>query len=218
MVIYSNGKGLSEPCRGAASETRPLRARNVFVEMADADVMLHVQRGSEPAFAEVYRRHYRRLLDFFYSMSRDAQLAEDLCHETFLRVWQLRFRYAVTGSFVAYLFTVARNIWFEHRRVARREWRWRAVLPIEAEALDAPAHAPAPPDELVHRLEIEGRVSAALDAMPEEQRMAFVLRTIESLPLEDIAKVMGCPVNTVRSRRLLAITRLREALRGLFVL
>ena len=195
-----------------------MKTRNAFVETADADVMLRVKWGSEPAFAELYRRYYRKLLDFFYGMSRDAQLSEDLCHETFLRVWQLRLRYAVTGSFAGYLFTVARNIWLERWRVVQREWRWRAAVPVESDAFEALAPTPPPPDELAHRAEIGEHVFMALDALPEEQRMAFVLRMIEGLSLEDIARIMQCPVNTVRSRRLLAITRLREALRGLFVL
>ena len=195
-----------------------MKTRNAFVETADADVMLRVKWGSESAFAELYRRYHRKLLDFFYGMSRDTQLAEDLCHETFLRVWQLRLRYAVTGSFAGYLFTVARNIWLERWRVVQREWRWRAAAPVESAAFEALAPAPPPPDELAHRAEIGEQVFMALDALPEEQRMAFVLRMIEGLALEDIARIMQCPVNTVRSRRLLAITRLREALRGLFVL
>ena len=92
-------------------------------ELSDAEVMLQAQWGSERAFAELYGRHYRRLLDFFYGLSRDVQTAEDLCHETFLRLWQLRVRYRPSGSFPAYLFTIARHIWMERRRQTRKEWR-----------------------------------------------------------------------------------------------
>lgn len=186
-----------------------------FEHMADTDLMLRVQWGSEAAFAVLYARYYRRLLDFFYGMSRDAQGAEDLCHETFLRVWRLRTRYTASGVFAAYLFTVARHIWFERVRVARKEWRLGVARPID----ETPAAASQPgPDALAYRAEVDARVFAALDELPEEQRMAFVLRTIEELPLDQIAEVMECPVNTVRSRRLLAVKRLRQILRGLLVL
>jgi RNA polymerase sigma factor (sigma-70 family) len=74
------------------------------------------------------------------------------------------------------------------------------------------------PDEQARLSELDDRIFAALDNLPEEQRMAFILRTVEDMSLEDIAVVMQCPVNTVRSRRLLAIKRLREVLRGLLVL
>ena len=194
---------------------RTVANRDRFGEMADTDLMLRVQWGSESAFAELYSRYYRRLLDFFYGMSRDTQGAEDLCHETFLRIWRLRARYRPSGVFAAYLFTVARHIWFEGVRQARKEWRLGVMRPIDEVPL---ASSHPEPDTLAYRAEVDARVFAALEELPEEQRMAFVLRTIEELSLDEIAEVMECPVNTVRSRRLLAIKRLRQILRGLLVL
>ncbi len=185
-----------------------------FELMADTDLMLHVQWGNEEAFAELYARYHRRLLDFFYGMSRDVEGAEDLCHETFLRIWRLRTRYKPSGVFAAYLFTVARHIWLERVRQARKEWRLGIARPLD----ETPIASPQPgPETLAYRAEIDARVFAALDELPEEQRMAFILRTIEELSLEDIAEVLECPINTVRSRRLLAIKRLRLMLRGLLV-
>ena len=58
----------------------------------------------------------------------------------------------------------------------------------------------------------------ALDGLPTEQRMAFVMRAIEGLSIEEIASAMQCPVNTVRSRKLLAVKKLRGVLKGLLVL
>jgi RNA polymerase sigma-70 factor (ECF subfamily) len=185
-----------------------------FAEMTDTDVMVRVQWGSEVAFAELHRRYFRRLLDFFYGMCRDAQRAEDLCQETFLRLWQLRVRYTDSGSFAAYVFTVARHIWQEQCRTRRKETRLASHI-ADAEMVRFPLQLS--PDELAHRAELDTRIFAALDALPDEQRMAFVLRTVQGLSLEDIATIMQCPMNTVRSRRLLAITRLREVLRELMV-
>jgi len=185
-------------------------------ELSDAEVMLQAQWGSERAFAELYGRHYRRLLDFFYGLSRDVQTAEDLCHETFLRLWQLRVRYRPSGSFPAYLFTIARHIWMERRRQARKE-NCR-MQNAECGMWDVADVYGLGPDEQARLSELDDRIFAALDNLPEEQRMAFILRTVEGMSLEDIAVVMQCPVNTVRSRRLLAIKRLREVLRGLLVL
>jgi RNA polymerase sigma-70 factor (ECF subfamily) len=183
----------------------------------DSDVMLRVQWGSESAFAELYERYYRRLLDFFFGMSRNVQLAEDLCHETFVRIWQLRARYSPSGSFAAYAFTVARHIWQEQCRRAGRQPRMVSLFAGDVRP-DPSSSANDAPDELAYRAEIGLHVFAALEKLPEEQRMAFVLRTVNGLSLYEIAAVMQCPVNTVRSRRLLAIQRLRELLQGLLVL
>ena len=187
-------------------------------EMPDADLMARVQWSSERAFAELYRRYHRRLLDFFYGMGRDAHLAEDLCHETFLRIWKLRAHYTMSGMFAAYLFGVARNIWLEQRRQARKDWRLGVAVPFDERVEQTSDAHQASPAAAAEFAEIDARIFAALEQLPDEQRTAFVLRTIEGLSLDDIAAVMECPVNTVRSRRLLAIKQLRALLRGLFVL
>lgn len=203
-----------------------MAGEGAFEQIPDADLMLQVRWGSEPAFAELYHRYYRKLLDFFHGMLVSAHhgrgesphLAEDLCHETFLRLWRVRGRYAATGSFAAYLFTVARNIWFERCRTMKKDSRLGFAESLE-EMPNCPVAANGcPPDRAAERAELDGRIVDALAELPEEQRMAFVLRTVEGLSLDEIAAILQCPVNTVRSRRLLAIKRLREVLRGLLIL
>ena len=72
------------------------------------------------------------------------------------------------------------------------------------------------PDVRAELSELDAALGRALDALPEEQRTAFLLRTVQRMSLEDIARVMGCPVNTVRSRKLLAVKKLRELLAAVF--
>lgn len=184
-------------------------------DMPDTTLMRRVSAGDECAFGEIYKRYNRRLLDFFHALGRDRHLAEELAAETFSRVWHVRRRYAATGSFPAYLFSFARHIWLEHCRRQRKQWRlgvatdWTDVENTLV-ALDA-----FRPDSAAEGSELEAHINHALDALPEEQRMVFVMRVIQRLSLEDIATVMQCPVNTVRSRKLLALKRLRAALKEL---
>jgi RNA polymerase sigma-70 factor (ECF subfamily) len=89
---------------------------------------------------------------------------------------------------------------------------------IEADGIDIPDGIATRPDESASRSELEERILAALAELPDEQRMVFVMRTIQGLALDDIAAVLQCPVNTVRSRKLLAVKKLREALKGLLVI
>ncbi len=188
-------------------------------DLRDTELMLLVREGDESAFSELFDRYNRKLLDFFYGMSRDTQLAEDLCLETFARIWHLRRRYAATGSFPAYLFTCARNIWLEKCRHLGKQWRLGTALSIDEDnGSDIPAGIASRPDESASRSEIEQHILNALAELPDEQRMVFVMRTIEGLALDDIAAVLQCPVNTVRSRKLLAIKKLREALKGILVI
>jgi len=183
--------------------------------LPDTTLMRRAGKNDEGAFAELYRRYNRRLLDFFHALGRDGHLAEELASDTFARVWHVRQKYSATGSFPAYLFSFARHIWLEHCRRARKQWRLGTITDwADVEntlvCLDA-----LRPDESAANAELEGHILGALDELPEEQRMVFVMRIVQRMSLEDIAAVMQCPVNTVRSRKLLALKRLREALREL---
>jgi RNA polymerase sigma-70 factor (ECF subfamily) len=184
----------------------------------DTTLMLRVRWGDERAFGELYGRYCRKLTDFFYGMSRDPQASEDLCQETFLRVWKLRRRYAATGSFPAYLFAFARNIWLERCRESRKRRVVKLAGTMDESWQPVAATRSNHPDEAAARAEVEERIFDALDRLPDEQRMVFVMRTIQGLSIEEIAEAMRCPMNTVRSRRLLAIKKLREALKSLLVL
>ena len=180
----------------------------------DVALMFRVRQDDECAFEALYRRYVRKLLDFFYAMGRDACQAEDLAHETFLRVWRQRATYAATGSVQAYLFAFARFIWMERCRKFRRIRGW-GLIPLREtleEAQVAVASGESHPDVRAGRAELEAAIFAALEQLPDEQRMAFVLHEIQGLSNEDIAAVMQCPVNTVRSRRILAVRKLRETL------
>lgn len=183
----------------------------------DVALMLRVRQNDESAFEELYHRYVRRLLDFFYAMGRDAHQAEDLAHETFLRVWRQRAKYAATGSVQAYLFAFARFIWLERCRKLRRIRRWGLVSLREnlEEAQLAVASGDSHPDVCAGHAELGTAIFAALERLPGEQRMAFVLHEIQGLSNEDIATIMQCPVNTVRSRRILAVRKLRESLERL---
>jgi len=185
------------------------------VEPSDIALMLQVRKDDAVAFEVLHERYQRRLLNFFYGMSRHAPTANDLCQETFLRVWQVRRRYSVTGSFAGYLFGIARMVWREHCRTQSKYWR-QQELP-ETTTLDniLPASGEAP-DYRASCNEAQCHILEALQELPEEQRMVFVMRTIRGFSLEDIAEAMDWPVNTVRSRKILGIKRLRCLLDALF--
>ena len=183
----------------------------------DVSLMKKVRDGNQAAFETLYRRYNRRLLDFFYGMTRNAQTAEDLSHETFARIWQVRRKYQATGSFPAYLFTFGRNIWLENCRHLRKQQRLGFKQTLEDTAHELRADISSQPDWGAARSELSERIGQALGTLPEEQRMAFVMRNIEGLSLSDIATVMQCPENTVRSRKILAVRKLRALLRPIFI-
>jgi RNA polymerase sigma-70 factor (ECF subfamily) len=177
----------------------------------DVVLMMRVRGGDACAFETLFNRYQRPLLNFFHGLSRNPCTARDLAQETFLRVWKIRKRYRASGSFPAYLFGVARMIWLESCRQEQKAWRLGArqgeecLGHLEADNAGCPAWQAS-------RSELHGHLYAALEELPEEQRMVFVLRSIDGLSLEDIAAALDCPINTVRSRKILAVKKLRHLL------
>ncbi len=188
----------------------------VLGEATDVALMACVRRGSEAAFEELHRRYQAKLLNFFYGLGRDSHLARDLCQETFLRIWKIRKRYRATGSFAGYLFGVARLVWRESCRERRKQWRLGQAQSFEGAFVECAESPEAGPDMLAARAEVSERIFAALEELPEEQRMVFLLRTVQGLSLGDIAEALDCPVNTVRSRKILAMRKLRTLLESTF--
>lgn len=181
-------------------------------DRSDTGLMERVRDDDTRAFETLYGRHHRKVLNFFYGMSRDTQVASDLCQETFLRIWKLRKRYNASGSFLAYLFTFARNVWLEKCRDYTRNQKfadWTRRNAEEKWGMGAPTPAP---DEAAARSELGDTIGDALQSLPEEQRMVVVLRMIKGLSLDEVAAALHCPVNTVRSRKILAMKKLRTVL------
>ncbi|GMW01296.1 MAG: hypothetical protein AMXMBFR84_24330 [Candidatus Hydrogenedentota bacterium] len=187
-----------------------------FKVLADTELMLRVREDDQCAFEALYHRYHRRLTSFFYGMCSNTLQAEELSHETFARIWHLRQRYEATGSFTAYLFSCARNIWLERCREVRKQRRLGTVETLDEAAFELRTRKSFGPDSAANRAEVYANVREALDELPEEQRMVFVMRIVEGFSLEEIARIMQCPVNTVRSRKLLAVRKLRDALKNVF--
>ncbi len=192
-------------------------AKRTLQEMQDTELMTRVCKNDERAFREIYHRYQRRLLDFFYGMTRSTHTAQDLTQETFFRIWRLRGKYAPSGSFPAYLFSFARNIWLEHCRDVKKRSRLGRLEMFDIAMCESRLDSAHHPDEVAWRSELSETIGAALQSLPDEQRMAFVLRNIEGLSLDEVSHVLQCPTNTVRSRKLLAIKKLRVKLQELFV-
>ncbi|MBI2433605.1 MAG: sigma-70 family RNA polymerase sigma factor [Candidatus Hydrogenedentes bacterium] len=182
---------------------------------SDIALMARVRQGDMASFEELHGRYQRKLLNFFFGLSHNPSTANDLCQETFLRLWKIRQRYRATGSFPGYLFAVARMVWLERCRAQARLQRLGLREPLDVETLQC-ARTEVTPCDCAERAELARSLQQALDQLPEEQRIVFVLRAVRGLSLEDIAETLDCPVNTVRSRKLLAVKKLRHLLAHVF--
>jgi RNA polymerase sigma-70 factor (ECF subfamily) len=148
----------------------------------DEQLMQQVAGGDLAAFDELVRRHQPLVWGMACRFTGDPTEAEDLAQDTFLRVLGAAPRYQPTGSFRAYILRILNRLCIDRSQKKR---------PVYADEIpDCPDDTPSALD----RLEKEGqgdRVREALARLPENQRMAVILRYYEEMSYSEIATTMG---------------------------
>jgi RNA polymerase sigma-70 factor (ECF subfamily) len=179
--------------------------------------MRRFQAGDADAFTQLYERHLRGLLNFFFRLCWDASLSEDFAQEVLLRVYKSGKQWEPNAKFTTFLYRIARNFWIDHCRLLstqKEKVSLNAEVAGEGELslIDRLPDDIKPPEDDLDRREVYGAIMKALEQLPEEQRMVFVLSEIEEMKYQEIAEVMEVPVGTIKSRMHTAVAKLQELL------
>jgi len=183
---------------------------------SDESLMLRYRDGDVRAFELLVTRHRKPLFNFILRFVRDTAQAEDVTQETFLRLVKGADAYERQAKFTTWLYTIARNLCVD----ASRRGKHRKVASLDAplgdddgaSLLDLLPDGAAGVDRQAQSRELGLRLRQAIEALPDEQREIFLLREVADLQFNEIANVVGCPENTVKSRMRYALEKLREAL------
>jgi len=150
-------------------------------------------------------QYQHRLLRYLIHLTGRRELAEDLFQETWIRVLERGSQYDGRHGFITWLFTIARNLAIDHSRRRQLE---------PAEDLDAPETRAPSAFDLAARREQGERIDRGMQHLPAEYREALALRFQEDMPLEEIARVIGAPLGTVKSRIYRGLSALEPWLKG----
>ncbi len=185
----------------------------------DSDVML-VQRtlaGERRAYDLLVIKYQRRVERLIGRMVRDSDLVQDIAQETFIRAYRALAQFRGDAQFYTWLYRIAVNTAKKQLMELKRDplvfqSQMKSGDDDETSApereLNANIADTETPEAVLASKEIANAVNAAMEALPEELRMAITLREIEGLSYEEIAQALECPIGTVRSR----IFRAREAI------
>jgi RNA polymerase sigma-70 factor (ECF subfamily) len=184
---------------------------------SDEALMMRYRDGEVRAFEVLLTRHRKPIYNFILRFVLDPAQAEDLMQETFLRVIKGTESYERQAKFTTWLYTIARNLCVDASRRGKHRRAQSLDAPLDddegsATLLDRVSDQKATVDRKVIGKELGERIQVAVDALAEEQREVFVLREVLDLPFKEIAAIVGCPENTVKSRMRYALEKLREAL------
>jgi RNA polymerase sigma-70 factor (ECF subfamily) len=185
----------------------------------DVRLMLRVRDDDGAAFEELVELYQRRLVAVMNHLVGNAEEAEDLAQEVFLRVYRSRKKYRPRSKFSTWLFTIANNLALNCLRSRQR----KPVVPLTPG--DSGPLGPRPAEQLVHdrgtgpaqrmqQQELAALVRRALDGLNERQRMAVVLNKFEDMNYAEIAEVMALTTKAVKSLLSRARMNLRAALSG----
>ncbi len=184
--------------------------------MTDESLMAAYVQGDVRAFETLFVRLAPRLHGFFLRSLRDSAAADDLLQVTFMKVHKARATWNPERPLLPWIFQVA-------ARVRLDELRRRKRLPEDtdeealarADEAEATRTAQASVGDAA-RLDAQEAVRAALDRLPENQRVVIHLHRYEGLTLGEIARVLGTTEGAVKLRAFRGYERLREDLRHLF--
>jgi len=178
----------------------------------DVALMLRVGQQDERAFEELITRHQGSVIGTVTKMLGASSDAEDIAQQVFIRIWKSAPRYQPKAKFTTFLFTITRNLVFnESRRRSRKKEFSMEEREEEFNIQSEDSGTAAPDDQLLHG-ELQIAVDKAINALPEKQRLAVILRRYENMPYDEISQVLGLSISAVKSQLFRARHTLRESL------
>jgi RNA polymerase sigma-70 factor (ECF subfamily) len=171
----------------------------------DHDLMAKIQQGDMVAFNTIVGRYKDRLMNAVTRMLGAHEEAEDIVQETFFRVYQHRGAFDFRHCFSTWIYTIAFNLARNELR-KRKRFKFYDIFDLQGKEAEISVEMELPSN-------LPAAIEKAMNMLPDKYKLAFILRDIQELPYEEVAKVMNIPLGTVKSRVNRARAILREKLR-----
>ena len=178
--------------------------------VSDRELVERAQRGERKAFDLLMLKYQHRIAKLIARYVQNPAEVLDVAQEAFLKAYRALPRFRGDSAFYTWMYRIAINTAKNHLAAQARRPRESGVDVTDAEQFDGVTDLKelVTPEGLALTEEIQHTVAAAIKALPEDLKVAISLRELEGMSYEDIARVMECPIGTVRSR----IFRAREAI------
>ena len=175
---------------------------------AEAELVMQCQAGDRQAFNRLVMQYQHLVYTFLTRMAPRWDDRDDLAQEVFVKVYHSITALKDPLQFKGWLFRIATTVYLdEYRRWKKRQKRFISDETAMQNQMATHGH----PGEHLDRQELRQQVESALAQLPEEFRMAILLREVQELSYEEIASALNVSLGTVRSR----IFRGRKLLQGL---
>lgn len=174
--------------------------------LAESELLERVKARDVDAFERLYRIYQPRLARFLINLLKRPQLVEEVLDDTMMVVWQTAGSFRGTSKLSTWVFAIA------YRKALKARMRWPD--PVEYEERDTRVSNDPLPDAELERGRIRSALVTAMAELSGEQRAVVDLTYFHGLGYREIAEILSCPVDTVKTRMFHARRRLRQALSG----
>jgi RNA polymerase sigma-70 factor, ECF subfamily len=171
---------------------------------ADEELMLEVRNGDYETLGVLFDRYHGPLYNFYARLMGDRAVSEDLVQEVFLRILRYRASYQPGTPFRPWIYQIARNARMDYYRKTPRQ------VTLQPEMMP-----PVTPPDAARQGQETALLHRALAELPEEKREILILARFQELKYGEIAGLLGCELNTVKTRIHRALQELRVAYRRL---
>lgn len=191
-----------------------------YGQKTDAELVVLCQKDKDQAAFDVLMRRYERTVyALLYKMAPDWSDLPDLSQEAFIRIWKGIHKLQNPKAFRSWMSQIVTNLFYDE---LRKRPRRTPVLSLDQSLSDdedsMTRDIPDPsagPDDVAHRKDIREMVEGAISELPKQFRTAIILREIQDLPYEEIARITNTDLGTVKSRIARARAKIQTKLRPL---
>ena len=180
------------------------RASETHEPVDDRELVDKARRGDRDAFRVLFERYHRRAYALAFGVLRHQDDALDVVQDAFIKAHKYLDKFEGNSSFYTWLYRIVMNLAIDHLRKHRRNKpveldESKLEDSVEGDAL-LPRILGGNPGRALIDKEIRGRIDRALDELSENHRAVLVMRELEGLSYEEMAKAMGCSKGTIMSR------------------
>jgi RNA polymerase sigma-70 factor (ECF subfamily) len=184
----------------------------------DEELMLQFQQGDEACFRALVDRYKQRIYAFTYRFLNRSPEAEDIAQEVFVKVYFSRDTYRPTAKFSTWVYVISKNACLQALKKVGSNIsinERRSNTDLEMIETIAGSGDDNPSEKLLNE-EKSGQIAAAISRLPESQKMAILLKRYDQMSYEEIAEVMNCSVQSVKSLLFRGRSTLKEYLKEYF--
>lgn len=183
--------------RGEVVRLRPPDERELVSRISARDLQ---------AFEQLYRIYRPRLERFLHGLLRRPQLIEEVLDDTMMVVWQSAANFRGSSKPSTWIFAIA------YRKALKARSRWPE--PVQDDEFDTRVSPDAGPDQQLHHQRLHEALVQAMSGLSADHRAVVDLTYFHGMGYREIAEIVGCPVDTVKTRMFHARRRLKQALSG----